>query len=64
LYWSQEAVSPTQETLDVDESICGLSEAVAKSLRRGIQGVVEIDEGVLRPELPAKLLARAKFTGL
>lgn len=62
LYRSQETITAAWKRLNVDGSFGGLSEAVAKSFDGRIQGMVEIDESVLRPELPAQLLARDKFT--
>ena len=63
LYGSQKAVSAAWKSLDINGGIGRLSQAVAKSLDGGVEGVVKIDKGIFGPELPAKLFARDQFTG-
>ena len=54
---SNEAITAAGERLNKDRSVCRFAQRIAQPLDRGIQAMIEVNEGVRRPELAAQFLA-------
>ena len=59
-----EAVSAAGEGFDEARARCGIAQRLANLVHRGIQAVIEIDEGVGGPDFFAQLVARDHLTGI
>src|ERR1700722_2679182 len=61
---SEETISPARHGFDEPGILRRITEGVPQSPNGGVQAVIEIDEGVRRPEPVAQLLAGHDFAGL
>src|SRR5208282_3554847 len=59
-----ETVSAAGQGLDESRARCGIAERLAYLVYRGIQAVIEIDEGVGRPDFFAQVVAGDNLTGI
>jgi hypothetical protein len=54
---SNEAITAAGERLNKDRSVCRFAQRIAQPLDRGIQAMIEVNEGVRRPEFIAQFLS-------
>ena len=59
---SNEAIPSPSECLDEDGCFRRFAQRIAQPLDRGIQAMVEVDEGVRRPKLAAQFLSGNQFS--
>src|ERR1700676_5578754 len=61
---SEETISPARHGFDEPGILRRISKGVPQAANGGVQAVIEIDEGIRRPEPLAQLLAGHDFAGL
>jgi len=59
----EKAVAATRESFDEARIFCGITQCAAQALDGGIQAVVEVHEGVRRPQLAAQLFPGDHLAG-
>src|SRR5208337_5555704 len=63
-YWGDEAISAAGQGFDEARARCGVAQRIANFVYRGVEAVIEVDEGVGRPNLCAQLVPRHDLAGI
>jgi len=62
IYRGDETVAASRQRFDEPRALGGVPQGIPQLVDRGVQAVVEVDEGIGRPVLIAKFFAGYHFT--
>jgi hypothetical protein len=60
--WSNETIATSSERLDEHWSVRRFAQRIAQPLDGGIQAMIEVNEGILRPEFAAQFFSGNDFS--